>query len=379
MPGEPATERVRDLPDVRRERLLMRALQNRLLGPLVRRILGPQRIVEKGMAFWSARLVLTAVEAGVCTELADGPLPEDELRRRLGWHPRAAGTALDALVAAGLLRRDRSGRYANTLRSALFLDRTKPSYLGGLLELSSTRLYELWGGLGELLRTGGPAAAEEQGEDEFFAALYRDPTALREFLAGMTGISTPEATLIAARFPWKRFGTFADIGTAQGALPVRVALTHPHLRGLGFDLPVVGPVFTDYVSSFGLDQRIRFVPGDFMAGPLPTADVVSFGHVFHGSPERTRRELATKAYAAIPPGGAVIVYDAMTRPGRVDNYFSLLSSLNIMLETREGYESSTDDCVKLLHDTGLQRIEVRHLIGPTSMVYGFRPGRLPRS
>lgn len=60
----------------------------------------------------------------------------------------------------------------------------------------------------------------------------------------MTGISTGEATLLAARFPWKRFKTFVDMGCAQGALPVRVALTHPHLRGTGFDLPVVEPIFT---------------------------------------------------------------------------------------------------------------------------------------
>jgi hypothetical protein len=259
----------------------------------------------------------------------------------------------------------------------MYLDRAKPSYVGGLLELSSTRLYDVWSGLGELLRTGVPAAEEERGENEFFATLYRDPVALSEFLSGMTGISTGEATLLAVRFPWRRFGSFLDIGSAQGALPVRVALSHPHLRGTGFDLPVVRPIFERYVASFGLTDRVSFVAGDVFDGPLPSADVISFGHVFHGYSRHTRAELAAKAFASLPPGGALIVYDAMTEPGRPFDYISRLSSLNIMLETREGYESSTADCSKLLRENGFDRIKVRHLIGPTSAVFGFKPGRLP--
>jgi O-methyltransferase domain/Dimerisation domain len=359
--------------DVQRERLMMRAFQNRLVSALLRRLVDPQDIIESGMAFWSSRLIMTAVEKGVFTLLARGPMSARELTERLGWHPRAAATALDALVAAGLLRRDRAGRYGNTLRASTFLDREKSTYIGGLMELSSTRLYDLWSGLDDLLETGTPAAVEERDGNEFFDVLYRDPVALRRFLSGMTGISTGEVTLLAARFPWKRFATFADLGCAQGALPVRVALTHPHLHGTGFDLPVVEPVFTDYVKSFGLQDRLDFTAGDFFADPLPTADVLSFGHVFHGQSHDGRRELVCKARDALPPSGALIVYDAMTMPRRSKSRFhSLLSSLNIMLETRDGYESTTSDCAELLRANGFHDVKVRHLIGPTSMVYGFK-------
>jgi SAM-dependent methyltransferase len=367
--------------EIRRERLMMRAFQNPITGPLLRRFGGPQDIVEMGMSFWSSRLILSAVDSGVFTELGNGPASLPELADALGWHPRAAGTALDALVAAGLLRRDKDGRYANTFRTAMFLDRTKPSYVGGLMELSSQRLYDLWSRLDELLRTGRPGAEEERGDNEFFSMLYRDPLALKGFLAGMTGISTAEATLLAARFPWKRFRTFCDVGCAQGAFPVRVALTHRHLRGTGFDFPSVRPIFEEYVESFGLDGRLDFADGDFLEGPLPRADVVSFGHVFHGRNHEIRRELVAKAFAATPPGGAIIVYDAMIHSGRPwnrgSNYLSLLSSLNIMMESREGYESSTGACAELLRAGGFTRIKVRHLVGPTSAVFGYKPGQLP--
>ncbi len=359
--------------DLRRERLMMRAFQSPVTGPLLRRFANPHDVIEAGMAFWSSRLILVAVQRGVFTLLAREPLSAQQLTERLGWHPRAATTALDALVARGLLRRDNGGRYRNTVRTSMFLDRAKSTYIGGLMELSSTRLYDLWSGLDDLLATGVPAAAEERDGNEFFDILYRDPLALRTFLSGMTGISTGEATLLAARFPWRRFATFADMGCAQGALPVRVALTHRHLRGTGFDLPVVEPIFTGYVKSFGLADRLGFAPGDFFTDPLPHADVLSFGHVFHGQGPEKRRELVCRARETLPTGGALIIYDAMPMPGRSKNRFhSLLSSLNIMLETRDGYEATTSDCADMLRSNGFGDIKVRHLVGPTSMVYGFK-------
>src|SRR5438034_3955212 len=96
-------------PSMRRELMLMRALQSRVVGPVLRHFADPQKILELGMGFWSSRVVLTAVEFGVFTELAGGPLSAQELMDRFGWHPRAAGPFLDALVGMGLLRRDRAG------------------------------------------------------------------------------------------------------------------------------------------------------------------------------------------------------------------------------------------------------------------------------
>lgn len=120
-----------------------------------------------------------------------------------------------------------------------------------------------------------------------------------------------------------------------------------------------------------------FIAGDFLEDPLPSADVLSFGHVLHGLSQTVRSELLARAYAAIPPGGAAIVYDAMIDHDRRRDYASLLSSLNVMLETREGYESSVAECANMFRSHGFVNIKVRHLIGPTSAVFGYKPGRLP--
>src|SRR5262245_16112362 len=160
----------------------------------------PDRILQLGLGFWGPKVLLSAVELGVFTELARGPADLAGLTGRLGLHPRAARDFLDALVALGVLGRD-GGRYANTPEADYFLDRAKPSYVGGLLEMTNARLYGFWGHLTEALRTGRPQneSKADPGASPF-DALYRDPARLRLFLQGMTGISLGAARVIARRF-----------------------------------------------------------------------------------------------------------------------------------------------------------------------------------
>ena len=117
----------------------------------------PDAIMQLGCGFWGSKTLLSAVELGVFSELAEaGPLDGEALRERLGLHPRSAPDFFDALVALGMLERE-DGRYANTPATDLFLDRAKPSYVGGILEMANARLYPFWGSLTEGLRTGQPA------------------------------------------------------------------------------------------------------------------------------------------------------------------------------------------------------------------------------
>ncbi len=181
--------------------------------------LSPEGIMQLGLGFWGSKTLLSAVELGVFTELGDGPLLGDELAARLGLHPRSRWDFLDALVALGMLERE-DGAYRNTPHTALFLDRSSPSYIGGLLEMANARLYPFWGSLTDALHSGQPQNEAKRG-GEVFAALYRDPERLKQFLHAMTGLSMGAHKAIAARFPWRRYRTFADVGCAEGGLPGR--------------------------------------------------------------------------------------------------------------------------------------------------------------
>ena len=217
--------------------------------------LTPEKIMQTGLAFWPSKTLLSAIEMEVFTHLAKGPEPYDTLVGRLGLHARSARDFLDTLVALGFLTRS-GDRYGNTPETDLFLDRKKPSYIGGVLEMANQRLYPFWGHLTEGLRTGQPQNEVKSGGPGLFETLYADPARLKQFLAAMTGISRGANMAIAKQFPWRDYKTYADVGTAQGDLAVQIALANPHLEGIGFDLAECGPIFEEYVASNGLADRL---------------------------------------------------------------------------------------------------------------------------
>lgn len=330
----------------------------------------PDAIMQLGLGFWGSKTLLSAIELGLFTELANGPLEGEALRTRLGLHGRSARDFFDALVALGMLER-KGSRYANTPETDFFLDKVKPSYVGGMLEMCNVRLYRFWGTLTEGLRTGKPQNEAKEGGN-FFAALYADPIRLEGFLKAMTGLSLGAGRAIAKRFPWKRHRTFVDAGCAQGGVPVQVALAHAHLTGGGMDLPVVKPIFEAYVRQHGLDGRLRFHPGDFFNDPLPRADVIIMGHILHDWDMGEKYLLLKKAYAALPKGGALIVHEAIIDDERRKNALGLLMSLNMLIETPGGFDFTGADCRKWMKDVGFRKTTVEPLAGPDSMVVGIK-------
>jgi O-methyltransferase domain/Dimerisation domain len=330
----------------------------------------PTQILQTGMGFWASKTLLSAVEMEVFTELAKGPEDAERLSGRLGLHPRASRDFLDALVALGFLTRE-NGNYANTPSTDLFLDKHKPSYIGGILEMANKRLYSHWAKLTTALRTG-ERQSEAPGETDVFTALYADPERLKGFLRAMTGISRGANQTIATQFPWSRYKTAADCGTAQGDLIVQVALRNPHLAGIGFDLPEVAPIFEEYVGENGLDSRVKFQPGSFFTDPLPKADVIMMGHILHDWNLDEKRMLIRKAYEALPEGGAFIAYDTIIDDDRSTNAFGLLCSLNMLIETPGGFDYCGKDCMGWMRDAGFSQTRVEHLVGHDSMVVGIK-------
>jgi len=331
----------------------------------------PEKVLQTGLAFWPAKTLLSAIEMGVFTELARGPEGFDALSGRLGLHPRSARDFLDTLVALGFLERN-GDRYSNTPETDLFLDRHKPSYIGGILEMANHRLYPFWGHLTEALRTGQPQNEVKGGGPGLFETLYADPARLKEFLAAMTGISHGANMTIARQFPWKDYGSFVDVGTAQGDLAVQIARANPHLEGMGFDLPEVAPIFEEYAQVNGLADRLRFVPGSFFEHDLPKADVVTMGHILHDWDLPTKKMLIRRAYDALPSGGAFIVYESIIDDERKANAFGLMMSLNMLIETPGGFDYTGADCAGWMTEAGFSSTRVEHLVGPDSMVIGVK-------
>jgi hypothetical protein len=333
-------------------------------------VVTPDGIIKLGHGFRAAKALLSAVELGIFTTLAEGPLSLETLRKRVGIHERGARDFFDALVALGMLERKENRCYANAPETDLYLDRRKPTYIGGELEHFNAYVYPHWSLLTPALQTGEPQSGTRA--TGHYSALYADQGALEILVKGMTGGTLSVAKAIAAKFPWQDYKTLIDVGTAQGCLPVQIAHAHPHITGGGFDLPPVRRHFESYVQAHGLSDRLRFHPGDFFQDAPPAADVIVLGRVLHNWDLAAKRMLLKKTYEALPVGGALIVYERLIDDERRVNAPALLASVNMLIMTAGGFDFTSADCVAWMRETGFRDMRVEPLTSELSMVIGIK-------
>jgi SAM-dependent methyltransferase len=328
--------------------------------------LTPAAILQTGFSFWSAKVLLTAVEFGLFTKLGKHKLAGAELGRALELHPRGIADFFDALVAMGFLQRHGNGpdaRYENTAEGALFLDETSPRYIGGILVMLNARLFRFWHDLPVALRTGQPQNETRHGRKSVFEELYADLPRLEQFLGAMTGLSRINFELLAGTFDFSKYKTLCDVGGATGLLCIEVSKRHPHLTCTTFDLPPVEPIARRHIDKAGLQARIRTAAGDFFRDPLPKADVVTMGMILHDWNLDKKMLLIQKAYDALPPGGALITIETLIDDERRSNAFGLLMSLNMLIEFGDAFDYSAADFHGWCKQVGFQKFATLHLQG----------------
>ena len=226
----------------------------------------PSKIMQIGMGFWASKTLLTAVNMALFTHLANGALSGQEIQNKLGLNDRSLFDFLDTLVALGFLRRTglkENAEYGNSDDSELFLDKNKPSYIGGILEMSNNRLYPFWNDLEEGLKTGKPQNEIKNGGKPLFEAIYADEDRLREFIHGMGGAQAGNFTKLAHDFDFSRHKTLCDVGGSGANLSIHIAKNNSHMKCISFDLPPVGPIAKENVERLGLSDRIEVSSGDF--------------------------------------------------------------------------------------------------------------------
>lgn len=335
----------------------------------------PNSILQTAFAFWSSKVLLTAVEFDLFTQLAGKQLTGAELGKALALHPRAIADFFDVLVAMGFLHRHGNGadaRYENTPEGARFLDRNSASYIGGILVMLNARLFRFWNDLPTALRTGKPQNEAKHGQKGVFEELYADLPKLEQFLGAMTGLSRVNFELFAERFDFAPYQTLCDVGGATGLLAIEAAKRHAHLQCTTFDLPPVAPIAQRHIDAAGLRTRVQTATGDFFQDPLPKADVITMGMILHDWNLEKKLLLIRKAYDALPKGGALVAIEALIDDERRTNVFGLLMSLNMLIEFGDAFDYSGADFRGWCQQVGFTKFEVLHLQGAHSAAIAWK-------
>lgn len=327
------------------------------------------------MGFWASKTLLAAVNMELFTLLAKEALSAKKIQNKLELHNRSLYDFLDSLVALGFLKRSgikESAFYSNSADADLFLDKEKPTYIGGMLEMSNNRLYPFWANLEEGLKTGKPQNETKNGGKSIFDAIYANEDVLREFLHGMGGIQAGNFMTLAQKFDFSNYHTLSDMGGSGANLSIHIAKNNDHMHCTSFDLPPVHPVALENVNKMGLSDRITIKSGDFFIDDFPKADIITMGNVLHDWGTEEKKILIKKAYNALPKGGALIVIENIIDDERRENAFGLMMSLNMMIETEGGYDFSARDFKEWSSGAGFSSFSIMPLIGPSSAVVAMK-------
>jgi precorrin-6B methylase 2 len=328
----------------------------------------PSKIMQVGLGFMGSKSLLAATNMGLFTLLAERGMSGTEIQSRLGLHERGLYDFLDTLVALGFLTRDglrETSVYRNAADTDLFLDKKKPSYMGGILEMCNNRIFRFWADLEEGLKTGKPQNEVKTGEKPVFEMLYSDSARMREFIMAMGGIQMGNFAKFAKEFDFSKYHTHCDVGGSGGHLSIQIALHNPHMKCTSFDLPVVTPVAREIIESFGMADKVTISEGDFFADTLPNADVITMGNILHDWGTSDKKMLVKKAFDSLSDGGSFVVIENID-DNRSQNAFGLLMSLNMLMETDEGYDFSGADFDAMAKEAGFKETRVIPLTGPAS-------------
>ncbi len=337
----------------------------------------PENIMKIGTGFWASKILLSAVRFQIFTTISQSKtMSAAEIKSHLGLKCSDRNTYdyLDALTAFGFLNREgllEKAKYSNTIDTDFFLDKNKPSYIGGMLEMLNNRLYQFWGNLEDGLLSGLPQNEAKKGGN-LFDALYSDADRLKEFTHAMSGIQMGNFMAFSQAFDFSKYRTLVDVGGSAGLLSLMVAKNQVHMNCITLDLPPIEPIANATIEQFQLSDRVKAAKGDFFHDEIPKADVVVMGNILHDWDEETKIMLMQKAYDALPSGGAFVAIEGVIDDERIKNIFGLMMSLNMLIETGKGFDYTFADFNKWANKVGFRSTKLTPLAGPSSAAIAYK-------
>jgi (2Fe-2S) ferredoxin/SAM-dependent methyltransferase len=324
----------------------------------------PDDLAEMVRGYMASRVALTAIELGVFTKLAAAPLEGEALAKALSTDPHATTVLADALVALGLLAK-KGGAYENAPVAARFL-------VAGAKDDASTALahnlslWETWSTLTEVVRTGNPAdrpdmdARGDAWTTPFIAAMHKNAGTRAPAVVNAVGVAGVKRMI--------------DIGGGSGAYAIAFAKASETLEADVLDLATVTPIARGHIAAAGLAERVRTKVGDLRADALGEGyDLALLSAICHMLGPDENADLLKRVFAALAPGGRVVIQDHVMAPEKTAPRAGALFAINMLVGTPHGGTYSEAEYTAWLRDAGFADVKrVKLPGGPNELVIGTK-------
>lgn len=301
---------------------------------------------EIATGYREAQILLTANRLGLFPLLAREALTADRLAEALDADPRGVRILCDALAAMGLLDKSRE-TYGPTALVFEYLLPDSPRSKVAMLR-HTARLYERWGSLLDVVKTGRPVPDE--------ATDPRLRRGGRAFSQAMADVGRLSAKATAEALDLTGATSLLDVGGGPGIYAIELARRWSELSTAVFDRAEVLEVARENVADAGLEDRVDLLPGDAFTDDLGGPwDAVLLSNLVHVYSAADNRRLVARCADALAPGGRLAIKDFLLDEDRLTPAGGAIFAVNMLVSTEAG------DCYT--------ETEVRSWLGPAGLVW----------
>jgi SAM-dependent methyltransferase len=333
-----------------------------------------QQAVDHMMGFFQADALNTALSLKLFDALGQTPTPTPVLAETLSLPAEPLDRLLTALTAMGYLEKNSQGYLLPETHRA-FLVSDQPLWLGWLANHIQCFLRPLWGHLESAIRDGRHQRKTVFGDNRsWFDILYQNPDDVADFQEFLGKFAHPFIEGFVQAYDFSRYRRFLDIGSGIGTLPIAIAEQYSHLDIAICDLPQASAFLRDKLKEQGFGERIDVVEGDVIAGDLPQEvyDLIHLGWMLHDYGPETQLTILRNIYQSMPVGGRFIASETPLDADKSGPEFTALLSLNMLVSTDGGLESSVDEYMQRFTKVGFAEVEVIEIPGPRTLITGTK-------
>ena len=332
----------------------------------------PDQILRQRDAIYAPELFAVAlVGLDFFTWLAKSPASLATICSSLGLAERPADVMLTLFCAMGFVEQ-RDGAFHLTEVSREFLVRDSPWFLGPYFAHFPDR--PIYQGLLETLHTDKPGGWAGTKARKPWAESMLDDAFAEEFTGTMDSRGMYVGPALAANLDLRAHHRLLDIGGGSGIYACCIAAAHAHIHATVFERPPVDGVTRKRIARRGFSERVDVVAGDMFAGPLPSdCDVHLWSNALHDWDAATVKLLVEKSFAALPPGGLIVVHDRHLNREKTGSLPVAAHSVFLMAGT-EGRYYSVAEIESFLTAAGFTGVEHRETVADYSIITARKPG-----
>jgi 4-hydroxy-2,2'-bipyrrole-5-carbaldehyde O-methyltransferase len=334
---------------------------------------GMEKLLDIFTGFWRAKTLMVGLELNVFSIIDKEEKSVEEIAQECKANPEAIGRLMIALRAMELVEANEE-KYICSPIAQKYLVKGQPEWLGWFSRHMNGFLYPLWGELAKAVRENRNQRITVFGDDRsWFDFLYTKDEDVQDFAEFLGIFSKHFAESIVLEFDFSRYQSFLDIGSGVGYLPRAVANKYPDLNIAILELPALAKVVQEkFDKEFDMPGRIKVIAGNMMENSIPRGeyDLIHMGWTLHDfNPER-QIDILTNIYQSLPHGGTFIASETPLNDDRTGPLFTALLSLNMLVSTDGGVESTNNEYIERFKKAGFSSVEVSSDVGGRKLIIG---------